>query len=240
MLTTPISFVMMSVAVASPLAAPSGKYQSAPVENGGEITGTVHWTGAIPKPATIEISSEEAACHADAIPDESLVVSEAGGIRWAVVSLESIDAGKPFAEEAPVLDQVGCRYEPHVVVVPEKGELSVRNSDGLLHNVHTKSIRNRSFNRAMPADVTEFSTKFKRKETVSIACDVHAWMKAWIIVVPHPYYTVTDETGSFSLKDVPPGTYTLRFWHETLGELEQTVTVKAGEATEAQFNVSLN
>ena len=111
------------------------------------------------------------------------------------------------------------------------------NSDPIMHNVHTKPEHQRGQNRGQPPGSPPMDVKLRRPEVmVEVRCDVHAWMKAWIGVVPHPFFGVTDLTGTFKLERVPPGVHTLRIWHEEYGELEQTVTVEAGAVIEANFS----
>jgi len=231
------STLLALIATSASTSVPQQGYQAAPVASGGSITGVVRLRGAAPEPKVLETPTKDEVCHKDPIPDESLVVSKDKGVRWAVVSITDITKGKPFPDATPVLDQKGCRFVPHVVVVPENAELAVLNSDGVLHNVHTHSLKNAPVNRSMSADVTKVSLQFKRNETISVTCDVHAWMKAWIVVAPTPYCTVTDESGSFHLDDVPPGTYRLRVWQETLGRKELQVEVQAGKATNVDFEL---
>lgn len=216
---------------------PAGGYEVVPVEDGGSISGVVKFDGDVPSVETLETPTTDEVCHTEPIPDEALVVSGDKGLQWAVVSLRDIKSGKPFPEEGQVLDQAGCRFFPHVVVTPAGDELRVLNSDGVLHNVHTKSLKNSPINRSMRADVKELELKFKRSETVSVTCDVHSWMKAWIVVASNPYYAVTDADGAFRMDDVPPGTYKVRVWHETLGKQDGEVVVSANGATTVDFEM---
>ena len=121
------------------------------------------------------------------------------------------------------------------MVVPKQKPLTILNSDGVLHNVHTWPKKNRSKNIAMPGVFKEMKLKFRRSETIRVSCDIHPWMEAWIIVSENPYTAVTNEKGSFKLTDVPPGEYTLRMWHESFGPMEQTITVSTGEETQVDF-----
>lgn len=227
----------LAVAPAPTTRAGNDKYQVVPVESGGSITGIVRLHGTVPETKILETPTPDEVCHKKPIPDESLVVSKDKGVRWAVVSIANITQGKAFPEDSPALDQEGCRFVPHVVVVPENTELSVLNSDGVLHNVRTHSLKNAPVNRSMPRDVTKLSLRFRHNEAISVTCDVHAWMKAWIIVAPNPYYAVTDEKGEFHLDDVPPGQYELRVWHETLVQQETKVEVQANTTSNVDFEL---
>ncbi|MEE9231504.1 MAG: carboxypeptidase regulatory-like domain-containing protein, partial [Acidobacteriota bacterium] len=160
------------------------------------------------------------------------------GLRWAVLSLAGADGIPAQAETAPTLDQNGCQFIPHVVVVQAGKELTVLNSDGILHNVHTYSKENAPMNKAQPGFKKKMKVKFDQAEIVKVACDAHPWMSGWIFVSENPFATATDESGSFELAGVPPGTYELRLWHESLGEQTKQVTVKAGGETKISFELA--
>ena len=155
------------------------------------------------------------------------------------MSIKTIKGGKSFPPENPekpiLLDQRGCRFIPHVVVVPRGRTLRILNNDGILHNVHALAWRNRPFNRALPPKVKQMDVTFKRPERIRVRCDVHAWMGAWIVVAEHPYVMVTGRDGAFRLEGVPPGRYTIDLWHETLGKQQTEVTVTAGSEAKIDF-----
>ena len=214
-------------------------YEATDVKDGGAIVGTVRFEGEIPKRKRLKVSGADKPCHAKPIPNDDLVVSKDGKIRWAVVSIKKIDQGKSFPQADPedplVLDQRGCRFWPHLVVVPQDQPMKIRNSDGILHNVHLYAMKNEAFNRSMVGRVKELEATFGRSERIRVACDVHKWMGAWIVVTEHPYCVVTGKDGAFRLEDVPPGTYTLQVWHEKLGKQEREITVSSGADAEVDF-----
>jgi len=216
------------------------RYTAGPVENGGTITGVVRYNGTAPPRRLMEITTSEDICHAEPVYSEDLVVSEDGGVQWAVVSIDRIKAGKPFPGPSepggkPAMGQEGCVFTPHVLIAPVGKDILLLNDDGVLHNVHTWPKKNRSKNIAMPGSVTQMKTKFRRPENIKVTCDVHPWMVAWFIATDHPYNAVTSKKGAFKLTDVPPGTYTLVVWHETLKAQEQIVTVEPGKTIEIEF-----
>ena len=206
------------------------------VKSAGSIVGRVVFDGKAPAAKPIEIKHPDKACHTS-VPDESLVVSKSGGIQWAVVHIRKIKSGKPFRMQAPHLDQVGCRFKPHVALVRVKQPLKVLNSDGILHNVHVYGQRNAETNIAMVGSSEPLELSFRRREIVRVGCDVHPWMGAWIVVMDHPYYVVTGPDGSFKLENVPAGTYTLAVWHERLGKLQVEVTVAPGKESRVDFKL---
>lgn len=214
-------------------------YEATDVKDGGAIVGTVRFEGKIPKRRKLKITGADKPCHAKPIPNDDLVVSKDGKIRWAVVSIKRIDQGKSFPQADPenpvVLDQRGCRFHPHVVVVPQERPLKILNSDGILHNVHLFAKKNEPFNRSMPGRVKELNVTFDRSERIRVGCDVHKWMGSWIVVAKHPYYAVTGKDGAFRMENVPAGAYTVQVWHEKLGKQEQEVTVSPGADAEIEF-----
>jgi plastocyanin len=214
-------------------------YEATDVKDGGAIVGTVRFEGKIPKRRKLKITSADKPCHVKPIPNDDLVVSKDGKIRWAVVSIKKIDQGKSFPQADPenpfVLDQRGCRFRPHLVVVPQSQPLKILNSDGVLHNVHLHAKKNEPFNRSMPGRVKELEVTFDRSERIRVGCDVHKWMGAWIVVTKHPYHTVTGKDGAFRLENVPPGTYTLQVWHEKLGKQEREIAVSPGADAVVDF-----
>jgi len=117
-----------------------------------------------------------------------------------------------------------------VVVVPVGGTVEFLNSDRLLHNLHSASSENPTFNRTQPKGRT-IPVVFKKPETVRIDCDLHTWMRAWVVVAEHPFYAVTEANGEFVLDNVPPGKYTLKIWQETLGTVTREVTVGDKDTT---------
>lgn len=216
------------------------KYTTIDVQNGGTLAGKVIFSGPVPKPKILKVGTDTEVCgHSKT--DESLVVDpQTKGIQWAVVYLKNISAGKDWKIDPATLamDQLGCQFKPHVLVVPVKQTFYMLNSDGVLHNVHTRSKVNRELNKAQPKFMKKMPLKFNKPEIVQINCDVHNWMRGWVVVAPHPYYAVTAKDGSFQLTDIPPGTYEVEVWHETLGTQVQTVEIKAGQTTTLEFKMA--
>lgn len=213
-----------------------GAAVAAPVA-GSTISGTVTYLGTAAAPQKLAVTKDVAVCGKIGHLDESLVVGANKGIKDVVVSLASVKGGKTLDAMGAefVLDQKDCAYVPHVTLLPVNKPLKILNSDGILHNIHTFSKVNPPLNKPQPKFLKKMDMVFKSPEIVSVKCDVHGWMSAWVVVVDHPYHAVTDATGKFTITDVPPGTYTVEFWQEALGKQTAQVTVTAGAAATLDF-----
>ena len=209
----------------------------------GTIKGKVTYAGPLPTQKQIEITKDVKICGKIPHYDEGLLVSkEDKGLANVVVSLSKVQGGVSLESWGTEfeLDQNGCMFVPHVSLVPVGIKLKVKNSDGILHNIHTFSEQNRPINKAQPRFLKVLQISFDKPEVIRMACDVHNWMKGYIVAVDHPYYAVTDANGDFELVDVPAGNYTLKYWHEKLGSYEMEVAVQGeGEAKGSfEFNAS--
>lgn len=134
-----------------------------------------------------------------------------------------------------MFDQVGCVYKPHVLGIMVGQELEILNSDPTLHNVHSLSKANTSFNQAMPMKGMKLTKKFDKVETFKVKCEVHPWMGAYIGVFNHPYFAVTDDNGNYTIKGLPAGEYTIETWHEKYGTQTMKVSVGATDKKTADF-----
>ena len=214
----------------------SGAAVAAP-SAGGTISGTVTYLGAAAAPKKLAVTKDVAVCGKVAHIDESLLVGASKGIKDVIVSVMNVKGGKPLDAMGTefVLDQKGCAYVPHVLLLPANKTLKIINSDGIMHNIHSFSTKNTPVNLPQPKFKKELQKAFTTAENISVKCDVHGWMSAWIMVVDHPYHAVTDATGKFTITDVPPGTYTVEFWQEALGKQTAQVTIAAGAAATVDF-----
>jgi plastocyanin len=212
-----------------------GAYEAAEVKNGGTIVGVVGYAGPTPAARKLAVTKDQQVCGTDKA-DDSLLVSQ-DKLANAVVSITGIVRGKPMGEPSAVLDQKGCQYAPHVLLVPAGSTVKVLNGDGILHNVHTYGRINPPVNIAQPSFKKEVSIQLDEAESLPVKCDTHEWMSGVIVVMEHPYYARTDETGAFRLSDVPPGEHAVKVWHEKLGDKTVKVTVAPGK--EARLDVTL-
>ncbi len=215
-------------------------YQAESVKDGGTIVGTVKFAGAPPARKAVEISKDREVCGAAPHYDESLIVDAAGGIANAVVSLPDIAKGAPLTPLSHVkFDQKGCAYIPHVLAFPAGSTVDIVNSDGILHSVRTESKLNPALDMAQPPFKRVIVTApLKYPELIDVSCDAHNWMHGWWFVAGNPYYAVTDGSGKFTIKDVPPGTYTLKVWQEELGVRMRKVTVEPGKTATVDLTMA--
>jgi hypothetical protein len=214
----------------------------------GTISGTINFTGAAPAPKGISMDADPVC--ASASPDahaEDIVVNGDKLANVLVYIKEGQLGGKSIKgfkfdppAQAATLDQHGCHYVPHVQGVQVNQAFNVVNSDATSHNVNVDAKLNDKFNQGQPPGAAPISKQFKREETViPVKCNQHPWMRAYIGVLSHPFFAVTDKDGHFEIKGVPPGTYTLVAWHEKYPQgLTQSVTVGASEKKETNFSFS--
>ncbi|HSB71669.1 MAG TPA: carboxypeptidase regulatory-like domain-containing protein [Candidatus Methylomirabilis sp.] len=197
-------------------------------QDAGSLSGRIAYAGTPPPKKKIDVTKDKEVCGKGEIYDESLVVGPDKGLKYAVVTIVGAKGGK-FPSQKAELDQKGCHYIPRVVVVPTTGELDILNSDGILHNIHTHSTANPAVNVAQPKFKKVLTQKFTKPEIIKATCDAHGWMTGWIVVTDHPFVAVTDDKGNFAIKDIPPGSYKVEIWHETLGKQVKDVSIKAKE-----------
>ena len=219
-----------------------------PSGNEGAITGTVSFTGTPPTPPDISMLADAFCASANQNPKAEDTVVNNGTLQNVFVyvkdgrtggaSPKSI-TGYSFAPPAEPrkLDQQGCRYVPHVLGIQTNQELQVLNSDGTSHNVNVDAAKNPKFNQGQGPNAQPIVKEFPRPETlIPVKCNQHPWMRAYIGVLAHPFYSVSGQDGKFEIKGLPPGTYNVVAWHEKLGEKTQSVTVGDKEQKEQNFS----
>jgi len=196
----------------------------------GTLTGTVHFKGHAPKPEVIRMTAD-AVCASETktspVKKQDLEVNDKGTIPNVFVVVKDFKGTPPPVPAEPILfDQTKCHYVPHVFGIRVGQGLKIVNSDPTLHNVHSITKTNPSFNVGMPTKGMMVEKKFTKPEImVRIKCDVHGWMNAYAGVVDHPFFAVTDEAGNFSIANLPAGEYTVEAWQEKLGTKTEKVKV---------------
>jgi hypothetical protein len=226
-----------------------GPERVAPTAEGtATLTGKVHINGKVRSPKEIPLDPACSALHREPLRSEGTVVDGANDVRWAFVWIKSGLEGKIFLSptEPVVLNQEGCRYRPHVFGLRVGQTLKVRNGDPFLHNVHFLPFENQERNLGQAIRGMENEVVFPHPEVmVKIKCDVHASMGAWVGVLDHPFFAVTDDAGSFTITGIPSGKYTLGVWQEEWSTKEDKppnleIELKAGEVKAMTIELEKN
>lgn len=212
---------------------------AATTTGGATVRGVVKLEGTVPKPKLISMAADPSCSkqHSGAVYSQDVIADAKGDLQNVIVFVSEGLGDRTF--EAPtqpaVVEQKGCLYEPHVLAVRAGQTLQVVNDDPTSHNIHPTPANNREWNKAEPPGA-RLQDSFAREEiAIPVKCNVHPWMRGYIAVFKHPYFAVTGKDGSFDLSSLPPGTYTIKAWHEKLGTSTQTVTIGANETKEISF-----
>jgi hypothetical protein len=208
----------------------------------GSITGTVKLSGTAPHMRGIDMSKDPYCVKANSTPVsmQNVMVSSSGGIQNVVLFIsEGLQGGAASAvpSEEPTFDQHNCMYSPHVMAVDADQKFKVTNSDQTTHNIHplpAPGSTNIGWNKSQPPGAPPIDSSWKSAEAISVKCNIHPWMHGWHVVVKGPY-AITDDNGNFTIKNVPPGTYTVTAWQEEYGTQTAKVTVAGGQAGKADF-----
>ena len=207
----------------------------------GSIAGKVTFDGAQPAAETIKMTTDPN-CVTNAGPNpqsDAVLVGADKSVKNAFVHIKAgLDSGYSFdtPKNPVVLNQVGCVYTPRVVGLQVGQSIEVVNGDNTLHNVHALPMQNQEFNQGQQFRGMKLTKTFTVPEVmVRFKCDVHGWMAAWVGVTTHPFFAITGADGTFELKGVPPGTYTVEAWHEKFGTRTTQVTVGPSQAQTASF-----
>jgi plastocyanin len=207
---------------------------------GGTIVGHVKLMGTPPGNAAIRMGMDPFCAKVNAgkrIFQEIVLTTKDGGLANVFVNVQGSFPKTPVPSAPVVIDQQGCTYRPHMVGAQVGQTLQIKNSDETLHNLHSVSSNGNGFNVGQPKAGMVFQYQLKGEEAaVHLICDVHRWMASYIGVVNHPYFTVSGEGGSFTIRNVPAGKYMLHAWHERYGPVTQSVQVRAGTTTTVDFS----
>ncbi len=211
--------------------------------NTGTIVGKVVFTGKAPRNKLIRMGADPKCLELNRgkkVYQEVVVVNDNGTLKNVFVHIKEGLKGKFSPPKEPALiDQKGCIYHPRVTGVMIGQKLKVRNSDPTLHNVHAWSKAGNDFNVAQPVQGMENEFNLKAPEVMlQIKCDVHPWMIGYVGVLPHPFFAVTGDDGTFEIKNVPAGKYVLQAWHEKFGAKTVTVEVQPGKTVTVEFSYS--
>lgn len=204
------------------------------------ITGTVTFAGTPPAPRPIDMSASAACVKANPTPvmASDVVTGVNGALANAVVYVKA-GLGRyryPAPQTPVVLDQKNCMYTPHVLAVMVDQPFSVANGDPTMHNVHVMARHNRQWSSSQPVASAPLKSTFERPEfAIPVLCNIHPWMRAYVFAFDQPYFAVTGAGGAFTIKNLPPGTYTIEAWHEPRQTLDQTITLAPKESKSISF-----
>ena len=203
------------------------------------VSGVVKFQGAVLPPTKIDMSSDPNCMKAHPSPGtaEDVLVGANGVLENAIIYVSGGLEGRTFTPPAEpvVLEQKGCTYKPHVIALQANQKLNVVNGDSTTHNIHPSPANNREWNMTQPPGVP-LEESFAREEiAIPVKCNIHPWMRGYIAVFKHPFFAVTGKDGSFELKNLPAGNYTVTVWHGKLGTQSQQVTVAAGQPAKLYF-----
>ena len=231
-----VALIAWSIAGAHPAdgTIPSAQgYEVDPGIVGSTVRGFVTYRGSIAPGEPLSVTRDIQYCGTTVTNETLLVDRSSKGIAAVVVSLEGVTKGKAFpAEKRLLLENQGCRFSPRVHAMAVGSLIEINNADPVLHNTHIRKGNATFLNVALPPEGKPIRKPLAEAAHLDVRCDAHHFMRASLHVFPHPYFTVTDQTGLFEISHVPPGTYSLKLWHETLGFVEKPVTVPmTGEVT---------
>lgn len=229
-----VRLVAAIAAVAAAVVWPGGEARTGAAQAVGTIRGVVTMDNP-PVPTTVPVTADQAFCG-ESVPNEEIVADENGHVANAVIRV----TGVPWPEgvTSPTIDNIGCRFAPHVQIAPTRSRLLVTSQDDVLHSTHSYDDRQRTdFNIAMPFAGMEVHRPLRRPGVVRIECDSHSWMLGWI-VVSNDLGAVSGSGGIFTIEGVPSGIHELTIWHERLAARPQSVTVTAGETLEVAFTLA--
>jgi Carboxypeptidase regulatory-like domain len=208
--------------------------------NAATITGKVAFTGDKPAMKNISMDATPACARAHSTPQKSqeVIVNDNGTLKNTFIWIKSGLPDKQWPAPAAVkLEQKGCMYEPHVLGVMTSQDIEIVNGDPTNHNIHPLPKENREWNESQPPNGENKKKSFARQEVmIPVKCNVHPWMRAYIGVVGNPFFAVTGDDGTFTIKGLPPGTYTIEAWHEKYGTQDVQITVAPKESKTADFS----
>jgi plastocyanin len=210
-----------------------------PPTTGATVHGTVRFNGKVPVAKTISMAADPVCAkeHPSPVLAQEVMADAEGDLQNVIVFVSDGLGDRTFdpPSQPAVVEQKGCMYQPHVLAVRANQPLELINDDPTSHNIHPVPANNREWNKAEPPG-SKMEEAFAREEVaIPVKCNVHPWMRGYIAVFKHPYFAVTGKDGSFDLSNLPPGTYTIKAWHEKLGTATQSVTIGANETKEISF-----
>ena len=204
---------------------------------GGSVTGKVTYTGTPPKMKPIDMSKEPTCAkqHATPITTQDVTTGPGNTLQWVVVYISAGDQGSSAPAQAVRYDQKGCQYIPHILPMQVAQALQIYNDDQTSHNIHPLSKANPEWNKSQPPGSPPIDTKYDKPEFIPVKCNIHPWMHGYFVVLNTSHYSVSGEDGSFNIKGLAPGKYTVTAWQERYESQSQEVTISGSEAKTVNF-----
>jgi plastocyanin len=203
------------------------------------LRGVVKFEGRAPKAKPINMAADPSCAkqHPTPVLSQEVVTDAKGGLQNVIVFVADGLSQQTFEppSQPVVLDQKGCMYQPHVLAMQANQRMEVVNDDPTSHNIHPVPANNREWNKSEPPGSKAEETFLREEIAIPVKCNIHPWMRGYVAVFKHPYFAVTGKDGSFELSSLPPGTYTIKAWHEKLGTSTQKITVGANETKAIDF-----
>jgi Carboxypeptidase regulatory-like domain len=208
-----------------------------PPAGSGSVTGKVTYTGTPPKMKPIDMSKEPSCAkqHATPITTQDVTTGPGNTLQWVVVYISAGDQGSSAPAQAERYDQKGCQYIPHILPMQVAQQLQIFNDDQTSHNIHPLSKANPEWNKSQPPGSPPIDTKYDKPEFIPVKCNIHPWMHGYFVVLNTSHYSVTGEDGSFDIKGLAPGKYTVTAWQERYESQSQEVTISGSEAKTVNF-----
>ena len=205
----------------------------------GAIEGKVIFIGdRKPKNKRKLITKDTEVCGSGYKEDKVYVISGNGGVKNAVVFISgNLESGKEKHHKDKKIIQKNCEFRPRVISISKGAKLQIINEDEVKHEANGVQNFEPLFQLPQPKKGMVNEVKLDRPGIVEVTCNIHGWMKAWVVVVDNHFHSVTNEDGAFKITGVPPGKYKLKMWHEGFGEMEKEVEVKAGKTSKVIFKV---
>lgn len=203
----------------------------------GSISGKISYTGTPPKMKPIDMSKEPSCAkqHATPVMTENVATGPGNALAWVVVYISAGDQASSGPAQAVRYDQKGCQYIPHVLPLQISQQLQIYNDDQTSHNIHPLAKVNSEWNKSQPPGSPPIDTKYDKAEFIPVKCNIHPWMHGYFVVLNTSHYAVSGEDGSFSIKGLPAGKYTVTAWQEQYGQQTQDVTISGSETKTANF-----
>lgn len=233
------TLIVVVICISSQLAVKAGGRATSANQAITTLRGVVKFEGRIPKATPINMAADPSCAkqHPTPVLSKEVVTDAEGGLQNVIVFVADGLSQQTFEppSQPVVLDQKGCLYQPHVLAMQANQRMEVINNDPTTHNIHPVPANNREWNKSQPPGSKAEETFLREEIAIPVKCNIHPWMRGYVAVFKHPHFAVTGKDGSFKLSSLPPGTYTIKAWHEKFGTSTQQITVSKNETKTIDF-----